>query len=544
MSVLSALAAPPETIRVLHADDEPDLGDLTATFLEREDDRFAVETVTNAADGLERLAEIDVDCIVSDYDMPGQNGIAFLEAVREDHPDLPFILFTGKGSEEVASDAISAGVTDYLQKGGGTDQYTVLANRITNAVEHHRSRRMVERSERRLREIIDALPPLLYVVDEDGRYLLANEALADFHDTTVENLEGANVADVLGDALAEEFHENLDAVLREGTMTRFAEIEVTNSRGDTRVFEPRLRPYDFGSTETRTALGIATDVTDRRERERKLERMHDRMELALEHTSSIIFEIDLDTGDVIRHGAFEQFFDRPAEQAPTWEDHLEQMVHPDDRASFRRFYRRLLDGERDGGEIEYRTHPDAGGVRWIRDTVSVEREAATGPSQAIGIARDVTEQKERELELRRKERRYQAVFNDPNILVGLIDTDGTVLDINQTAIDYVDATLEELTDVPFWETPWFDHSAAVREEVRDWIDRAASGEYVEFEADLVRPNGDPYTIEGVFRPVTDDDGEVVSLLISDRDVTERKQRERELERRTEELEELAERLGE
>ncbi len=52
-----------------------------------------------------------------------QDGIEFLEAVREGHRDLPFILYTGKGSEEVASDAISAGVTDYLQKGSGTDQY-------------------------------------------------------------------------------------------------------------------------------------------------------------------------------------------------------------------------------------------------------------------------------------------------------------------------------------------------------------------------------------------------------------------------------------
>lgn len=65
--------------------------------------------------------------------MPGMNGIEFLESVRAIDEDLPFILFTGKGSEEVASEAISAGVTDYLQKQSGTDQYTILANRITNA---------------------------------------------------------------------------------------------------------------------------------------------------------------------------------------------------------------------------------------------------------------------------------------------------------------------------------------------------------------------------------------------------------------------------
>jgi len=126
-------------IHVLHVDDEPALAELAADMLERGDDRFTVETATSTSEGLDRFAADDFDCIVSDYDMPGQNGIEFLETVREEYPDVPFILYTGKGSEEVASDAISAGATDYLQKGPGTDQYELLANRIQNAVEQYHS---------------------------------------------------------------------------------------------------------------------------------------------------------------------------------------------------------------------------------------------------------------------------------------------------------------------------------------------------------------------------------------------------------------------
>ena len=114
-------------IRVLHVDDEPDFADLTATYLEREDDRITVET----------------DCVVSGYEMPDTNGTEFLETVRETYPDLPFVLFTGKGSEAVASDAISAGITDCLEKEVGTDQYAVLANRVTNAVAGIRAERRV-----------------------------------------------------------------------------------------------------------------------------------------------------------------------------------------------------------------------------------------------------------------------------------------------------------------------------------------------------------------------------------------------------------------
>ncbi|MFW5937480.1 MAG: response regulator, partial [Halanaeroarchaeum sp.] len=72
-------------IRVLHVDDDRDFADLTATFLERESERISVETVGRAADATGRLST--VDCVVSDYEMPGANGIEFLEQVRETHPD-------------------------------------------------------------------------------------------------------------------------------------------------------------------------------------------------------------------------------------------------------------------------------------------------------------------------------------------------------------------------------------------------------------------------------------------------------------------------
>ncbi|MCU4717369.1 ATP-binding protein [Halapricum hydrolyticum] len=128
-------------IRVLHVDDELDFADLTADYLERTDDRFTVVSVTDPNTGLDRLDKDDFDCIVSDYAMPGMNGLEFLEAVRDEDPELPFVLFTGQGSEEVASEAIAAGATDYLQKGGSIDQYELLANRIRNAVEQYRSRK-------------------------------------------------------------------------------------------------------------------------------------------------------------------------------------------------------------------------------------------------------------------------------------------------------------------------------------------------------------------------------------------------------------------
>ena len=141
------MGARTEVIRVLHVDDDPAFVDMAATFLEREDDRIEVVTATSAAEGLTVLDETHIDCVVSDHEMPGMNGIEFLERVRGAHGDRPFVLFTGKGSEEIASEAISVGVTDYVQKATGSEQYKILVNRIVNAVEAMRIRERAARQE-------------------------------------------------------------------------------------------------------------------------------------------------------------------------------------------------------------------------------------------------------------------------------------------------------------------------------------------------------------------------------------------------------------
>ena len=129
-------------LRVLLVDDEPDVAEVTAEFLQRRADAEASVVIeTEASAGLDRLESERFDAVVSDYEMPGMDGIEFLERVRERNPELPFILFTGRGSEDLASRAISAGVTDYVQKGSGTDQYDLLTRRVESAVGRRRAER-------------------------------------------------------------------------------------------------------------------------------------------------------------------------------------------------------------------------------------------------------------------------------------------------------------------------------------------------------------------------------------------------------------------
>ena len=121
-------------INLLYVDDEPALLEVCRLFLEREGE-FAVITAASAREGSDILSRQSFDAIISDYQMPGTNGIDFLRQIRSQSHDTPFILFTGKGREEVVIEAINSGADSYIQKGGDPHaQFTELALKIRQLV--------------------------------------------------------------------------------------------------------------------------------------------------------------------------------------------------------------------------------------------------------------------------------------------------------------------------------------------------------------------------------------------------------------------------
>jgi CheY-like chemotaxis protein/helix-turn-helix protein len=125
-----------QSVDILLVDDDPDDLEMGTLFLNQQSDRFSITCTASAAEGLEHLAQdTGFDCVVSDFSMPGMNGIEFLREVRQQYPYLPFILYTGQGSKQVAKRAIIDDVTDYVKKNIGTNQYAVLADRIWKAVD-------------------------------------------------------------------------------------------------------------------------------------------------------------------------------------------------------------------------------------------------------------------------------------------------------------------------------------------------------------------------------------------------------------------------
>lgn len=118
---------------VLYLDDDSEWTSLVKTYLENEQDCLSVRGVHNAEAALDILNTRPIDVVLSDFEMPDINGLDFLDQVRPDHPNIPFILYTGHAGDELAGEAISRGATEYLQKTSDSDHFSILANRILTA---------------------------------------------------------------------------------------------------------------------------------------------------------------------------------------------------------------------------------------------------------------------------------------------------------------------------------------------------------------------------------------------------------------------------
>jgi len=539
-----------DRIRVLHVEDDGDFAEMVATCIERENDRLVVETATSAGDGLDRLEDGGVDCIVSDYDMGQRNGIEFLEAVREDHPELPFILFTGKGSEEVASDAISAGVTDYLQKETGADQYAILANRVVNAVERARA----EQAKRRHLDAIEAAQEGISIVAESGEYVYVNQAYADIYGYEPEEMLGESFTITYPDEDIELVQAD---VIPDLEKTGVWSGETTGVRADGTTF---VEDHTLAKTKDGELICSVWDKSERKSRERAIEGLHctvrsfmqatsfaDVAETATEAVRDIlglpaaaVYRYDEDEdclaptiwteeteailgeppafprGEGIAWQVFEDGERRVYDDVSTAEDRLNEdtpmrseMILPLGDHGV------LLVGVDDADAFETTDVP-------LAQTLAVH---ATTALDGIASERDLREEREF----------VDQALNALADVFYVLDTDGMFRRWNDrlaAATGYEDGAIGdlELSDL-------FPEDDSER--VRAAIATALSEGHATIEADLVTADGDRVPYEFTGARLTDTSGDVTGVVGMGRDISERTERERRLERQNERLSEFA-----
>jgi len=430
-----------DQIRVLHVDDEQGFAEMTAEYLERIADDLTVATETDPDRALEQLDD-SIDCVVSDYEMPERNGLELFHLVQDRNPDLPFILFTGRGSEAVASEAVSAGVTDYLQKDGSTDQYTILANRIRNAVERRRAQRDRRRSEQRFEAVFQDPQVQVGVLDPDGTVRKANETALTAMGCSREAVFGEFLWDVPWVPTNDE--SDVRGWVERAANGEYVDFEIDHTRTTAAEHSMSgfIRPVRNNAGDVVSLVVSGRDVTGRNEREEELERIGNLLSRVQQLADVGGWELDVSTGPPYTGTPTDEFY-RIYGLSPGIElsvDDLLEYAHPSDRELVEESVEGLLEAG-DPFDIETRIETVDGEQRWVRSIgAPIERDGEI--VKARGAIVDITDLKKQQAELERKTdflRQTQRIAN-----VG-----GWEIDISETPYD-VEWTdqLYEIFEIP------------------------------------------------------------------------------------------------
>lgn len=387
-------------VTILHVDDEATFGDFVQTVLPQERENFDVVTKTNPQDVLPYLDANDVDCVVSDFDMPQSNGLDLLETVREEYPALPFILFTGKGTEKVASKAISAGVTDYLQKERGKDQFKLLANRIENAVESNEHQQKVAEMNRRFEAVLETMSAAVFLKNTNGRYLLVNDAFRDlFGMANEKDITGITDGDLFPQDQIEKYQEDDTQVLQTGEMVETIEQVPTDAGMQTHL--TRKSPVYDENGEINAICGVTTDITEQKKREETIRTLKERFELAVEGANLGVWDWDMTTDAVEFNEQWATMLGYSIDDIEPTLDAWERRVHPDDLPAVEEALEAHKNGETRYYDTEHRMRTAGGEWKWIRDIGQIFERGADGtPQRAVGIHIDIDDRKRAERALK------------------------------------------------------------------------------------------------------------------------------------------------
>jgi PAS domain S-box-containing protein len=545
-------------IHVLYVDDEPDLLDIAKLFLESTGE-FTLDTRKSAQEGLLTLKKGHYDAVVSDYQMPETDGIEFLKAVRSGIGSIPFILFTGRGREEVVIQAINNGSDFYLQKGGDPRaQFAELAHKIRQAVARHTAERSRIESEKKLSDIINFLPDATLAIDKSGAVIAWNRAIEEMTGIAASAMMGKGNYEyalafygerrpILIDLVfspPEEIRKNYSNVVQDGTMLA-AETSLPRVHGEPRTLWGKAVPlYDQNGRIT-GAIETIRDVTDRKKAEQMLAeqyRLLTESESRLRRAEVVAqighWEFHLDTGMMTSSENAAAIYGVEEFEMPILT--VQKIPLPE--------YRKAMDEALAGlirrGEpysIDFRIQrPSDGSLRDIHSVATYDPEKRT----VFGIIQDITERKKIETDLgaaneqlaateeelrgqydslvenqkalSASEEQFRAILENIQDVYYRTDAQGLLVMLSPSGADLLGyASVDEMTGRPasdYYANP------AQREELLRALKKG--GVVSNRETTLIRKDGSPVTVstsshvyydaagtyagvEGIFRDITD-----------------------------------------
>jgi len=391
-----------EMIKVLLVDDEAALLDVTKIFLEK-DGSMEISTVLSAQEALEVMHDTPFDVIVSDYEMPRMNGIELMRVIKESHPHIPFIIFTGRGRELVAIEALNIGADFYLQKGGHPrSQFAELRNMIEQAVSRKRAEIALRMSERRLSDLINFLPDATFAIDRDGRIIIWNHSIEEMTGILAEDMVGKNNYEYALPFYGERRPILIDLIFESSDVIARRYYGVVHKTGDLLIGEtdlPRLKgqkailwgkasPLYDDEGRIIGAIESIRDVTERRRTEEALRESEARYKGIIDTQEELISRTLPDGTHIFANPAYCRYYEKPCHEIIG--SRFRPAIPPEERVLVKKHFD-SLDHENPVGYIQHRVVLPGGEVRWQSwtDQAIFDEKGHIREYQSVG--RDITD---------------------------------------------------------------------------------------------------------------------------------------------------------
>ncbi len=503
-------------ISVLYVDDEPAILDTCRRILERTG-RFRVDTAGSATEALDLIRTRTFDAVIADYQMEDITGLDLLKIIRNEFPDLPFIIFTGKGREDVVIEAFEQGVDFYVQKGGDAkSQYAELAHKIEIAVENRQVKKKLARSEERFRNFVENIEGVAFQVSSDGQFYL---------------LEG-NVEETTGYPRKEFLsgYVSLESIVHPDDRDRFVDnlkhlSTVPGFRADSlfRIIrkDRRIRwlhgiLHNICTTKQDIVhvQGTLTDITFLKSAQEEVARTEEKWRAIITRAPVIISVVD-------RKGTF-LFINKshpPKKPADLIGTSAGAYLAPDSEDLFVNALHRVFSN---GEMMRFESAVPLGEtiVEWLSHQISPVTWNGSHEA-ALVVSTVITERKWLEQNLRDSEEQYRAIVTASGDGIIIIDPTGKVTFGSPKVYDIFALPCEQplagITALDFID-PSFRAVASTR--MQSVLEGELDAE--PFEYLLVKYNGERFHGELVTTPLRNSSGTISSLLILIRDISKRK----------------------
>ena len=408
-------------ISLLYVDDEPDLLNLTKLTLERSGD-LKVTTAPTAREAIRLLSQHPYDAIVSDYQMPEMDGIEFLKQIRARGDTTPFIIFTGKGREDVVIEALNCGVDFYLQKGGDSKaQFAELVHDIRQAVSHRKAENALRESEEKYRRIIETANEGIWQMDERFVTIFVNRKLAEMLEYTPREMIGRNVTSFMHPD-DDDDHAARIIERRKGYPGQYERRFLKKDGTVVWTIVSATALQDPDGT-FRGSFAMLTDITTRKSAEQELRENEERYRNVVEDQTEFICRFTPDGRLTFVNDAYCRYFE--LDRARCLENFHSVKLYPEDARLMKRHLASLTP-DNPVASIDHRILMPSGEVRWQRwnDRAIFDQDGHVIEYQSVG--RDITEIKIAEKTLRESEAYYRTIFENTGTASVILEEDTTI----------------------------------------------------------------------------------------------------------------------